>query len=373
MTPELGSLDHYARLVRRSLSAPVGLVTLIQPDRQVFVGADGLPEELLASRETPLSHSFCQHVVADGGPLIVRDVREDERLADNLAIADLGAVAYAGTPITDHEGRTIGTLCAIDTQVHDWTEEDARNLGDLAAACSTELSQSEVIEEASGLLAELRRSNEHLASLGSQVTHDLQNPLLALSGTLEMLNEENASPAPDLEMVGLLLSRAHRCVSRMTELLQDVMRYAVVGGELVLTDVDVRGLVASVLDDVPTLDPSVVECGDLPPVHADALQLRLLVQNLLANVAKYAGGAPTTVRARIDGDRWVLEVADSGSGIPQDQRELAFVAHERLDHSVPGSGLGLATCRRIALAHAGTIDLHETPGGGTTVRVSLPR
>ncbi|WP_323792713.1 GAF domain-containing sensor histidine kinase [Nocardioides sp.] len=373
MTPELGSLDHYARLVRRSLGAPVGLVTLIQPDRQVFVGADGLPGELQAARETPLSHSFCQYVVADEGPVIVRDVREAERLADNLAITDLGTVAYAGWPITDHEGHTIGSLCAIDMQVHDWTEEDARNLSDLAAACSAELSQSEVIEEASELLAELRRSNEHLASLGSQVTHDLQNPLLALSGTLEMLNEENASTSPDLEMVGLLLSRAHRCVSRMSELLQDVMRYAVVGGELVLTEVDVIGLVASVLDDVPSLDRSLVELGDLPSVRADALQLRLLMQNVLANVAKYAGAAPTTVRAQVQGDRWVLEVADSGPGIARDQRERAFVAHERLDHSVPGSGLGLATCRRIALAHAGTIDLDETPGGGTTVRLSLPR
>lgn len=373
MKPELGSLDHYARLVRRSLSAPVGLVTLIHPDRQVFIGADGLPEALQEARETPLSHSFCQHVVADEGPIIVPDVRVVERLADNLAITDLGAVAYAGWPITDHEGRTIGSLCAIDTEVHDWTEEDARNLGDLAAACSAELSQSEVIDEANELLVELRRSNEHLASLGSQVTHDLQNPLLALSGTLEMLHEENASPAPDLDMVGLLLSRAHRCVSRMSELLQDVMRYAVVGGELVLTDVDVGDIVASVLDDVPTLDRSLVEVHDLPPVRADALQLRLLVQNLLTNAAKHAGGSPTTVQARVDDDRWVLEVADRGPGIPVEQRERVFLAHERLDHAVPGSGLGLATCRRIVLAHAGTIELRETPGGGTTVRVSLPR
>lgn len=373
MTPELGSLDHYARLVRRSLGAPIGLVTLIQPDRQVFVGADGLPDVLQTARETPLSHSFCQHVVADEGPIIVRDVREVERLADNLAITDLGAVAYAGWPITDHEGRTIGSLCAIDMEAHEWTEEDARNLGDLAAACSAELSQTEVIEEANELLAELRRSNEHLTSLGSQVTHDLQNPLLALSGTLEMLHEENASPTPDLDTIGLLLSRAHRSVSRMSELLRDVMQYAVVGGELVLTDVDVVGLVGAVLDDLPALDRRLVEVGDLPPVRADALQLRLLLQNLLANAATHAPGAPITVHARAERDRWVLEVADGGPGIPVDQRERVFLARERLDDSVPGSGLGLATCRRIVLAHAGTIDLRETPGGGTTVRVSLAR
>ena len=136
------SFDRYARLVRRIVDCDVALVSLVEPDRQVFAGTDGpLPADVQAARETPLSHSFCQHVVADGAPLIITDAREVERLCANLAIPDLGVVAYAGWPLTGHDGRLIGSLCAIDFAPRAWAREDIAALEDLAAACSAELSQ----------------------------------------------------------------------------------------------------------------------------------------------------------------------------------------------------------------------------------------
>lgn len=138
------SFDRYARLVRRTLDVPVGLVSLVEATRQVFVGADGLPDPYQQTRETPLSHSFCQYVVSDRAPLVISDARGDARLGDNLAIPDLGVVAYAGWPLTDHEGRTIGSLCAIDTVPREWTATELANLADLAAVCSAELAQREL-------------------------------------------------------------------------------------------------------------------------------------------------------------------------------------------------------------------------------------
>ena len=267
----------------------------------------------------------------------------------------------------------IGSLCAIDSEPRVWTDLDLENLADLAAACSAEITQRELVLATSQLVAELERSNEHLATLGAQVSHDLQNPLGALAGTLELLDEERTAADPDLATIGMLLSRAHRCVSRMSELVHDVLRYAVVGGELALHELDVADLVASVLDDLPSLSEVAVHVGDLPPVTADGLQLRLLLQNLLANIAKHADTDSVEVQARLDGDEWVLEVIDHGRGIPAEDRDRVFSAHTRLDHSMPGSGLGLATCHRVVDAHGGTIGLTETPGGGTTVLVRLPR
>ncbi len=373
LLPPLGSFDHYARLVRRSLDVPTALVSIVETYRQVFPGALGLPDPWQKERETPLSHSFCKYVVADERPLVIEDARQDERLADNLAISDLGVIAYAGWPITNSHGEVIGSLCAIDSKPRTWTELDLENLADLAAACSAEIAQRELVRATSSLVTELERSNEHLATLGAQVSHDLQNPLGALSGTLELLDEERTAADPDLATIGMLIGRAHRCVSRMSELVQDVLSYAVVGGELVLHELDVADLVASVLDDLPSLAEVAVHVGELPPVTADGLQLRLLLQNLLANVSKHAGGGTAEVQAHLDGDDWVLEVIDHGRGIPPEAREQVFAAHTRLDRSVPGSGLGLATCRRVVEAHGGTIGLAETPGGGTTVLVRLPR
>ncbi|CAN5168732.1 hypothetical protein BH09ACT12_BH09ACT12_15910 [soil metagenome] len=133
------SFDHYARLVRRFLRVPVALVTLVEADRQVFCGLVGLEGPYGEARETPLSHSFCQYVVADEKPLVISDARLDPRLADNLAIPDLNVVAYAGWPLRDAAGTTVGSLCAIDSTPRTWTQEDLDTLEDLANACSAEL------------------------------------------------------------------------------------------------------------------------------------------------------------------------------------------------------------------------------------------
>lgn len=154
------SFDRYARLVRRMLDVPVGLVSLVEATRQVFVGAEGLPGPYQQTRQTPLSHSFCQYVVSDRAPLVIRDARVDPRLRDNLAIPDLGVVAYAGWPVTDHEGTVIGSLCAIDTVPRDWTPTELDNLADLAASCSAELATREIARASQQDLEQVERLHQ---------------------------------------------------------------------------------------------------------------------------------------------------------------------------------------------------------------------
>ncbi|NYG54467.1 GAF domain-containing protein [Nocardioides perillae] len=138
--------------MRRALGVPVALVSLVEAHRQSFVGMAGLPlgTPVLAAerRETPLTHSFCQHVVAGGRPLLVGDAREHLSLRDNLAVPDLGVVAYAGWPLTDHTGQVVGSLCAIDHEPRAWDDDQVGLLEDLAAACSAELAQRGLRREA---------------------------------------------------------------------------------------------------------------------------------------------------------------------------------------------------------------------------------
>ncbi|GAA0796655.1 SpoIIE family protein phosphatase [Spirilliplanes yamanashiensis] len=133
------AFDRFARLVKNLLDVPVALVSLVSDERQFFPGQVGLPEPWAAARETPLSHSFCRHVVVDGIPKVFPDARLYAQVRDNLAIPDLGVVAYAGFPLTDADGRTLGSLCAIDSKPRAWTKEQLATLADLAAACSSEL------------------------------------------------------------------------------------------------------------------------------------------------------------------------------------------------------------------------------------------
>ncbi len=133
------AFERFVRLVRRQLGVPVALVSLVDAHEQVFPGAEGLPEPWQTTRRTPLTHSFCQHVVTSAGPLVIEDARTDPRVHGNLAVPELGVVAYAGMPLTDADGRVIGSLCAIDERPRRWTGDDLAVLADLAEACSSEL------------------------------------------------------------------------------------------------------------------------------------------------------------------------------------------------------------------------------------------
>ncbi|MGW4361236.1 GAF domain-containing SpoIIE family protein phosphatase [Streptomyces californicus] len=132
-------MERFARLAAEVVGVPVSLVSLVEPARQVFPGMVGLADPWAESRQTPLTHSLCQHVVAEGRPLVLTDAREDTRTCASLAIPDLGVVGYAGMPLTDSDGHVLGSLCAIDTEPRRWSERELGLLEDLAAACSAEL------------------------------------------------------------------------------------------------------------------------------------------------------------------------------------------------------------------------------------------
>lgn len=137
-SPDTG-MDRFARLVSRVLHVPLAFVSLLEQDRQILPGLIGLPEPWAGSRELPLSHSLCRYVVASGQPLVVADARTDELLSTHPAVMDLGAVAYAGMPLTDADGLVLGSLCAIDHEPRTWGAGELSDLKDLAAACSAEL------------------------------------------------------------------------------------------------------------------------------------------------------------------------------------------------------------------------------------------
>ncbi|MFD5507141.1 SpoIIE family protein phosphatase [Streptomyces sp. NPDC127051] len=132
-------MDRFARLVTRLLRVPVALVSLIEEDRQILPGTVGLPEPWADRRALPLSHSLCSYVVDSGKSLSISDARADERLRAGPDVRDLGAVAYAGIPVTDGNGLVLGALCALDHTPRTWSEGDLADLQDLAAACSAEL------------------------------------------------------------------------------------------------------------------------------------------------------------------------------------------------------------------------------------------
>src|SRR5687768_14398782 len=137
--------DRFARVAARVADTPVALVSLVTEDRQYFAGMFGVGQPWADARETPLSHSFCQHVVANGAPLVVEDARTDPVLCSNLAIVDLDVIAYAGFPIVTLDGHVLGSLCAIDDTPRTWDPAHLDALDDLAVLIGNEIERRSLL------------------------------------------------------------------------------------------------------------------------------------------------------------------------------------------------------------------------------------
>lgn len=151
--------DRITRLVTHSLNVPVALISLVDEDRQFFKSTVGLPEPWASCRETPLSHSFCKHVVVERAKLRVADARSHPVVAQNLAVQDLSVVAYLGVPLHGPTGHVLGSLCAIDSKPRDWSDHDERTLYDLAA----------IVEDQIGLTFTEKRWREILSTMPQMV------------------------------------------------------------------------------------------------------------------------------------------------------------------------------------------------------------
>ncbi|MGH9139102.1 MAG: GAF domain-containing protein [Acidimicrobiales bacterium] len=138
-SPPTPQFDRLTRLAARLLDAPVALLTLIDADRQYLKSAFGLPEPLAAERETPLRYSICQHALAVGGPLVVRDTSAHAELNGHPAASELGVRAYAGVPVTSPDGYGLGALCVLDWQPREWGDDEVGVLSDLAAIANDEV------------------------------------------------------------------------------------------------------------------------------------------------------------------------------------------------------------------------------------------
>ncbi len=147
-SPAEEALDKYTKLASTILGVPVSLISLVDIDRQFFKSQLGLPTPWAEKRQTPLSHSFCQYVVATGKPLVIEDARTSALVKDNLAIPDLNVIAYAGVPIRTGDGQALGSFCAIHGQVHEWSDEEFEILKALAEAVSAEIEMRRQVQRA---------------------------------------------------------------------------------------------------------------------------------------------------------------------------------------------------------------------------------
>ncbi len=246
----------------------------------------------------------------------------------------------------------------------------------IAEGMTRELRRSEA--EKTRLAEDLARSNEDLQHFAYVASHDLQEPLRMVSSYVGLLAKRyRGKLGPDAdEFIGY----AEDGAKRMNQLILDLLEYARIETTGVdFMEVSAEESLAAAIEDVRA---SIEEQGGtvtsdvLPMVWADASQLGRVFRNLLTNAMKYRSAAPPRVHvsAKREGDMWVFCVEDNGIGIDPRYIPKLFVMFSRL-HSrddYPGSGIGLAICKRIIQRHGGDIWVESAEGEGARFFFTLP-
>jgi signal transduction histidine kinase len=310
-------------------------------------------------RKRPIS------AIMDKQPLIAHADETMEAVAQEAMERPHSAI-YDHIIVSGDGGGYCGVLTVRDLLEH-ITEQKLRRAAEHAA----ELAHANL---------KLERSNEDLEQFAYIVSHDLQEPLRKVTAFGGLLRTR-ASDALD-ETCRDYLDRMTNAATRMQRLILDLLEFSRVSTHgHAFQPVELRPLIMEVLGD---LEKRLADSGgaviveNLPTIHADALQMQQLFQNLIGNALKFARpGAVPEVRVashRLDNQNLEITVSDNGIGFDEKYLDKIFLPFQRL-HSrdeYEGTGIGLAICRKIAIRHGGTLSARSQVGQGATFVIRLP-
>jgi len=307
---------------------------------------------------------------------------EDRVLSLTFApVVDAGYVNVYGLDITERvraEAELQTSRAAALNMMRD--AEEARRLAeqtneDLKSEMAERMRAEEALRERS---EDLERSNKELEQFAYVASHDLQEPLRMVSSYTQLL-ERRYKDQLDADAHDFI----HFAVdgtARMQRLINDLLTYSRVstrGKPFERTYCEVA--IDQALDNLRlTIEDSgaVITRDPLPTVMADDAQLTQLFQNLLGNALKFHGDQPPRIHVGVErGDsEWLVSVRDNGIGIDPQYYERIFVIFQRLHNKekYPGTGIGLAICKRIVERHGGRIWVESEPGEGSTFYFTLP-
>jgi signal transduction histidine kinase len=240
----------------------------------------------------------------------------------------------------------------------------------LAIEDITERKQAEI--RLMGAMTDLERSNKDLEQFAYVASHDLQEPLRMVSSYTQLLAQhyegrldEKAKKFMDYAVDGAV---------RMQGLINDLLTYSRIGTRgAPLETMDAQALLGEAISNLATLiaeKRAIITNDDLPTVRADGSQLMQVFQNLISNAIKFQGeNVPHIhVSAQDKGREWVFSIRDNGIGIEKQYADRVFIIFQRLHtrQEYPGTGIGLAVCKKIVERHGGRIWFESEPGKGST-------
>jgi light-regulated signal transduction histidine kinase (bacteriophytochrome) len=221
---------------------------------------------------------------------------------------------------------------------------------------------------------ELARSNAELLAFAHTVAHDLKEPLRTISAFSQILVRRAKLDEADQEIADFIVEGARR----MTILLDHLLATATRDPSEQVRSVNLEDAAAQAMQNLSAAmetSEARVTVEPLPAVQGNECDLVRLFQNLIANALKYRREVPVEVRITAErfGPDWVIRVRDNGIGIPKDQYQFIFGIFSRLHaEAIPGTGIGLATCKKIVARLGGAIWVDSSLGVGSTFSFTVP-
>ncbi|MFC5193897.1 ATP-binding protein [Bizionia hallyeonensis] len=370
------SYDEITALASFITDAPISLITLLDNDRNFFKSAHGFP-----LTESPRDISFCGHAIISDHPItIIEDARKDIRFKDNTLVINQNAVFYAGVPLVNQEGYRLGTLCVFDTEPKTLNEKQIMTLKVLASQVMRLFEQQLVNLKLEKLKEELLLRNENLKKFANVVSHDLKSPLANMTSLIDLVEsdfEKYASPE-SLEYLQLLKDSSSSLRDYIDGLLMfySYSELGRSGSEQLnfeafmkhiknLCQIDTEEIVFNYTKNI----------GDIT-VNKSALSQILI--NLISNAVKYNDKQQTRIDvsfSKNDTD-YMFEVKDNGPGIPLGE-EIAvfdlFSVYGVDKYKNKGTGIGLATVKKLVEGLGGNIKVTSPKDGGCIFSFNLER
>lgn len=395
--PPEEAFDRFTHIAKQLLSTPMALISIVQPERQrqFFKSCIGLDAEWMERRETPLSNSFCQHVVSNDSPLVISDSRSHPLALENPAIKAMNWIGYLGVPIQGPDDTTIGALCVATHDARDWTEQEIDLMTRLGGCVSDQIRLKASLWKTEQALGLARAAANSRATFLACMSHEIRTPLNGIIGAnsllTDRLDQRHALTGEGRDELQIARS-IDASADLLMRLLNDILDLAKIdSGKIDLMAVPfspgaktrhVEKLFAGRAE-AKGLDFR-IEIASNAEGNAgndtrlgDAHRFEQILGNLVSNAIKFTREGAVAVRLDLTGARQIeLTVSDTGLGMSEAELRDLFEPYVQfgspLANPMKGSGLGMAITGKIVDAMGGTISVASEAGKGTTVTVSLP-